>query len=258
MSLLGASPYMLRHTPLYGCIQIAGIHSAEEAHLLTRAGVHAIGIPLRLPINKEDISEDDAATLIAHAPEYPSIVGITYIDTASEASDFCHALGIRHLQLHGAISLAELAALRQLRPDIYIIKSIVIHPELHNLDRHKAGVEALLQSVKQLEPFVDAFITDTFNPATGASGATGCTHDWRISARIVDAAARPVILAGGLTPENVYDAICAVKPAGVDAHTSVENSNGFKSAQRIQRFVTEAQRGFAMQARTHGKNCPYP
>jgi phosphoribosylanthranilate isomerase len=88
--------------------------------------------------------------------------------------------------------------------------------------------------VSKLSPFVDAFITDTFDPRTGASGATGKTHDWRVSRRLVEISARPVILAGSLTPENVTRAILEVRRAGVDSHTDVEDSRGRKSREKVQ------------------------
>ena len=91
--------------------------------------------------------------------------------------------------------------------------------------------------VERLSPFVDAFIADTFDPATGASGATGRTHDWSVSRRLVELSRRPVILAGGLTPDNVAEAI---RPAGVDSHTGVEDSAGRKDREKVSRFVAEA------------------
>jgi phosphoribosylanthranilate isomerase len=69
-----------------------------------------------------------------------------------------------------------------------VIKSLVIGM------RDDKELEAMLN---ELSPFVDAFITDTFDPKTGASGATGKTHDWRVSRRLVELADRPVMLAGG-------------------------------------------------------------
>ena len=93
--------------------------------------------------------------------------------------------------------------------------------------------------------YVDAFITDTFDPVTGASGATGKTHDWEISRRIVEHSRHPVILAGGLTPENVGDAIRLVRPAGVDVHTGVEDDQGRKDRRRVEAFVTRARDAFA-------------
>jgi phosphoribosylanthranilate isomerase len=98
--------------------------------------------------------------------------------------------------------------------------------------------------VRELAELVDAFITDTFDPATGASGATGKTHDWQISRRLVEISPQPVILAGGLTPDNVREAILAVQPAGVDCHTGVEDASGRKDADKVRRFVAEARAGF--------------
>ncbi len=106
--------------------------------------------------------------------------------------------------------------------------------------------QALDATLSDSSPFVDAFITDTFDPKTGASGATGKTHDWRVSRRLVELADRPVILAGGLTPENVKRAILEVRPAGVDSHTGVEDTSGRKSREKVRKFLSEAYEGFAI------------
>ena len=99
--------------------------------------------------------------------------------------------------------------------------------------------------VQETAPYVAAYITDTFNPATGREGATGLTHDWSISRRLVELSPRPVILAGGLTPENVTDAIRAVRPAGADTHTGVEGPDGRKSAAKVRAFVEAARRAYS-------------
>ncbi|MBP2681380.1 MAG: phosphoribosylanthranilate isomerase, partial [Candidatus Krumholzibacteriota bacterium] len=99
--------------------------------------------------------------------------------------------------------------------------------------------------VDRFAPFVDAFLTDTFDESTGRWGATGKTHDWSVSRRLVERSSRPVILAGGLTPQNVARAIREVRPAGVDAHTGVEDSRGRKDRSLVERFVAEARRAFA-------------
>ena len=106
--------------------------------------------------------------------------------------------------------------------------------------------KALEVMVKELSPLVNAFITDTFDPKTAASGATGKTHDWSVSRRLVELSDRPVILAGGLTPENVKRAIQEVPPAGVDSHTGVEDSTGRKSREKVQKFLSEASEAFEL------------
>lgn len=103
----------------------------------------------------------------------------------------------------------------------------------------------LYESAKDLEPLVDAFITDTFDPKTGATGATGMLHDWSVSARIARSVSKPLILAGGLNPTNVYEAIMQVRPAAVDSHTGVEDSAKAKSRSLTSRFLSEARRAFS-------------
>ena len=107
-------------------------------------------------------------------------------------------------------------------------------------------MDELLQILKLFEPVVDASIIDNFDPASGASGATGKVHDWEISRRLVEISEKPVILAGGLNSENVFEAILKVKPAGVDAHTGLENLDGWKDKNKCLKFIKEANRAFSV------------
>ena len=218
-----------------GLVQIAGVADLEEGRGLLAAGVDWLGWPLRLPVNAEDVAEAEAARLVAALPPADRHVLITYEQTAAGAAAFCDAIGVRRLQLHGDIAAPELRRLRSLRPDLFVIKSLVV----------RAGNEAELHRLLALAaPWVDAFVTDTFDPATGAEGATGRTHDWRISRRLVEASPLPVILAGGLTADNVAEAIAAVRPAGVDSHTGVEGAGGRKDRALVERFVAAARDAF--------------
>lgn len=220
-------------------IQIAGVHDADEARMLCACGVEWIGIPLRLPVHREDLNDDAAAVVVRQCAGAGSIfVLITYLERAADIADLARRIGVRHVQIHGAISAGELLALRETLPGVVIIKSLIVFPG-------KEATPSLLEQVARLAPSVDAFITDTLNPATGASGATGLTHDWAVSREIVRASPRPVILAGGLTPDNVRTAIQTVRPAGVDCHTGVEDSDGRKDEALVRRFVAETRRAFA-------------
>ena len=218
-------------------IQIAGVIDAAEAQMLQQSGIHYLGFPLRLPVHREDLTEEAAAAIITSLA--PPVFGvlITYLHEASEIAAFCHALGARIVQLHGDIERDQLERLKTLDPNLTVIKSLVIGMG------HDKALEAW---VSKLSPLVDAFITDTFDPKTGASGATGKIHDWRVSRRLVELADKPVILAGGLTPENVKRAILEVRPAGVDSHTGVEDSGGRKSREKVCKFVSEAYEAFEL------------
>lgn len=224
---------MIPHCPL---IQIAGIIDQAEADMLCVAGVPLLGFPLRLPVNQEDLSEAAAATIIRGLRTPYEAVLITYLDQAEEILAFCAELGVSWVQLHGDISHEELSKLRLQHPELKIIKSLVV----------RAGNrDTLRETVQVLQDVCDYFITDTYDPDTGATGATGKTHDWAISRELVNLSTKPVILAGGLNAGNVREAILTVGPAGVDAHTGVESANGRKDPEQVRKFIHEAETAFA-------------
>ncbi|RMI14637.1 MAG: phosphoribosylanthranilate isomerase [Calditrichaeota bacterium] len=220
---------------MHGIIQIAGIIDRAEAEMLLAAGVDWLGFPFRLPVHREDISEAGAAEIIADLKPPHAAVLITYLNQAPEIADLCRRLGVRRVQLHGAVPTDEIRRLRRIMPELFILKSLIVTGD--NLPHLEAQVTAYA-------PLVDGFITDTYDPETGASGATGKTHDWRISRRLVELSPRPVMLAGGLRPENVREAIRQVRPAAVDAHTGVEAPSGRKDPHKVRQFVAEARAGF--------------
>lgn len=216
-------------------IQVAGIRDKEEAQMLMDLGVEYLGFPLRLPVNKEDLSEEEAAEVIKTIKPPHKAVLITYLDNADEINTFCNFLGVKIVQLHGGISPGELKRLKETAPGIEVIKSLVVRGD--NLDE-------LARMVTMLSQHCDMFITDTFDPSTGAEGATGKTHDWNISRRLVEISPKPVIIAGGLNPSNVKAAILATRPAGVDVHTGIEGADGRKDHYLTRKFLSETLKGF--------------
>ncbi len=140
------------------------------------------------------------------------------------------------VQLHGEIESQQVETLKQLSPNLQIIKSLIIKED---------NLKELEIQINRYSLLVDVFITDTFDPSTGRTGATGRTHNWNVSREIVKISPKPVILAGGLNPENVRDAINKVRPSGVDSHTGVEGAYGRKDAELVKKFISEAQKGFS-------------
>ena len=218
-------------------IQVAGIKDHAEADLLVQCGVRYLGFPLRLPVHQEDLTEEAASTIIRKLRPPHSGVLITYLDNAVEIVKFCKALGARRVQLHGDVCVDELARVKDLDPGLTVVKSLII-------GHH--SMEVLESMVNQMSDFVDGFITDTYDPHSGAWGGTGMLHDWHISKKLVQLSNRPIILAGGLTSENVREAILDVRPAGLDVHTGVEDASGRKNRKKVEHFVSEAQAGFQL------------
>ncbi|MFH0736608.1 MAG: phosphoribosylanthranilate isomerase [bacterium] len=218
-------------------IQIAGVIDQAEADLLIEAGTDYLGFPLRLPVNKEDLTEEEATLIIKNIPLPHKGVLITYLNDADEIIDFVNKLGVTVIQLHGGITKPELIKLKEKMPTLEVIKSLVIG---------EYKTEELKQIITELSPWIDAYITDTYDPATGASGATGKTHDWNISKELIKLSPKPVILAGGINHKNVREAILTVKPAGVDVHTGIEGKDGRKDPDLVHKFIKEANIAFSL------------
>lgn len=210
-------------------VQIAGVSTLEEALAAERAGADALGFTVRLPTGIHDgLTEAKARSIVAALPPFVSSVAITYVAGARAAVDLCRYLGASTLQLHGDFPTQDLPLIRAGLPHLKLIRAV-----------HVTGDEAIARA-RALERQVDAIILDTYDPATGRHGATGKTHDWSISREIVKASRVPVILAGGLNPDNVADAIAQVSPWGVDVHTGVEDADGTRNLAKLRRFIERA------------------
>lgn len=225
--------------PLEHRIQIAGIHDEKELGALLAAGVDDFAFPVGPWVRTPDCSDLDASKLAASLPEGKGAVAIVYLRLVEDIVGWWKTHShFTKLQLHADISLHDLQAVRTRLPGVYIIKSLIIGL------RSKSELE---REVLTMTPYVNAFITDTYDPVTGATGATGKTHDWMVSKFITDISPKPVILAGGLDDSNVADAIETVRPFAVDAHTGVEGKDGRKDPEKLMRFVTAAREAFKAQ-----------
>ena len=219
----------------FGAVQIAGVHDLDEALALAKAGIGFIGFPLGLRDGREDLGEAEAAAVVAALPRTVRAVLITYHDRAERICELAVRIGTPWVQLHHPVSTDELAAVRRRAPHLKLIRALVVR---------NGNTAELVDDIGATADLVDAYITDTFDPDTGRTGATGKPHDWRVSARLAQASPRPLILAGGLDPDNVREAIRTVRPDAVDAHTGVEGPDGRKDPARVRRFLAEARRAF--------------
>jgi phosphoribosylanthranilate isomerase len=98
--------------------------------------------------------------------------------------------------------------------------------------------DAILQTLDALHAHAERFVLDTYHPTL--LGGTGLTQDWSRLREVCACAPRPIMLAGGLTPENVADAIRAARPAGVDVSSGVEVAPGRKDPAKVRRFIHNA------------------
>ncbi len=210
-------------------VKVCCIASVAEARLAVSAGASALGLVSEMPSGPGVIDERLIAEIAAQVP--PPVE--TFLLTARQQADALveqqRTLGTTALQLVDHVPEAELRRLRRALPGVRLVQ--VIHV------REEASVDEALAAAA----LVDALLLDSGNPSLAVKelGGTGRVHDWRLSRRIREGAGVPVLLAGGLHPGNVAEAIAAVGPAGVDVCSGLRR-DGQLDAARLAAFVTAA------------------
>lgn len=210
-------------------VKVCGVRRVADALAAASLGVDAVGLLVGQRHRSEDFLDPDEAREIAKAlPPLVSAVLVTHIEDGAEVAKLALRIGASTIQMH---SDCDASAIRRVRSDVPYCKIIRAV--------HVTGPDAIAE-MKSLEDHVDAFVVDSVNLADDRVGGTGLTHDWALSRRAVLEVRRPIILAGGLKPTNVADAISAVRPYGVDANTGLRDSLGFKDRDKVAAFVKEA------------------
>jgi len=204
-------------------VKICGLMRAEDARTAAQAGADALGVILA-PGHRRSLTSKEAADVFAGAPEGIERVGVFVDAPLDEAVDAVQRAGLTEVQLHGSESPAYCAAVRTggVAP-VRVVKTFHVG----------AGFKA--RAIERYRGRVDAILLDT--QVEGAVGGTGRSFDWALVEQVP--AIAPVYLAGGLTPENVRDAVTQVRPEGVDVSSGVEQAAGSKSDEKMQRFVAE-------------------
>jgi phosphoribosylanthranilate isomerase len=207
---------------------VCGNRSARDVRLAIEAGADAVGFVVASPESPRDLAPSQAAALAARAGPFVQTVLVTREAQPARLAALQGACGMDALQVHGVRDAGAARAVRKA-----VMGKLVL----------AVGVrEGAVALARELGPHADALLLDTPR-ADGRTGGAGEVHDWRTSARIVRALATPAILAGGLTPRNVGEAIAAVKPYAVDVSSGVEDARGAaKSAARVSAFVREVRR----------------
>ena len=200
--------------------KICCIRSLDEAQRAIKAGASSIGFIGMVPPTPRTITDMAIAEIVRALPPNTSTVLVTASVTAEVISNQLRRTGTHKVQLSGQISLPEIRKLSVLEPSIPRTKVV-----------HVNGPEAL-GALAHYSEWVDAFLLDSGNPtaANPEYGGTGRPHDWSISAQFVQQSTRPVDLAGGLTPDNVAQAIALVNPSGIDVCSGVRTDDQLDDA----------------------------
>ena len=209
-------------------VKICGIRSLDEAKGVIEAGADALGFHVELDHSRCPVAAATASGIISKLPPFISSVVVTSETDPKKLLLIMKSTGATTLQLHKEVSPETVNAVKSVffNTKIYVAISVTS--------------DESIAIAKNFENSADTVILDSVNKETGARGGTGKTHDWSISRKIVESTSLRVILAGGLNPGNVVDAIKAVRPYAVDVNSGVSNPDGTKDFLRVKGFVERA------------------
>ena len=200
-------------------IKICGVNHLDDALKAVECGADAIGI-IFVEKSPRYASLTDARVIAESMPPFVTVVGLFMDASAKEVKEALKVVPLNLLQFHGDESPEYCDQFGM--PYIKVLRM-----------RENVNVVAFAQEY----PNAAGILLDTYK--MGVGGGTGHTFDWNL---IPEDVPLPLILAGGLTPENVASAVETVKPYAVDVSSGVESEPAIKDHKKIEQFIKEVQR----------------
>ncbi len=197
-------------------VKICGITNIEDARHASACGADALGFVF-YPGSPRFVDPDQARRIIAELPPFITTVGLFVNETPARIREMVEFCGLNTVQLHGDEEPEQCDY-----PPCRVIKALRLQDDMDETAFTSYQVSALL---------LDAYVPDRF-------GGTGKRCDWDKAAKV--AASHRVILAGGLSPDNVAEAVCKVHPYGVDVSSGVERTPGQKDPEKVAMFIRMA------------------
>jgi phosphoribosylanthranilate isomerase len=206
-------------------VKICGITRKEDLDVAAAAGADAVGFVVGVASSPRNLSLTEAERLIRQVPPFVKSVLVTVPRSIDDFAAY-EKLNPDAIQIHGE-NLDAAASVRLKLPNTMLIGAVNAH------------LDSDLEAVSRAAKLFDAVLIDSF--ADGLYGGTGVVHDWELSRRVKQVVQpKPLILAGGLNPENVAEAVRTVEPYAVDVSSGVEQQPGIKSNQKIVEFIKNA------------------
>jgi phosphoribosylanthranilate isomerase len=210
-------------------VKICGMRDKESISMAVKHGADAVGFITEVPVNTHRrIDRETAKELAAYVPPFVTSIMVFMPDNLKNALELIDFVKPDAVQVHSALSTDELISLKA-QSRVKIIKMINITNE--------TSVRDTLDYITALKGIVDAVLLDS--SAGGKSGGTGIVHDWTKSREITVHSPLPVILAGGLHPGNVADAVSTVRPFAVDTVSGVETDRKIDE-EKVKMFIKKA------------------
>ena len=223
-----AGSQMLQTSLPFPRIKICGIKDMDSVRMAVRYGADAGGFITEVPVNTpRKVDRQIARDLVAGTPPFVTTVMVCMPDDLEQALELIEYVRPDVVQVHSSMAVEDLQGIKE---SVRLKLIATVH-----IDRD-TDVEDTLAYISQLEHTADAILLDT--KVDGKTGGTGAVHDWTISQAITAGSPLPVMLAGGLKPENVAEAVRTVRPYAVDTASGVETS-GSKDEDKVKTFIQQ-------------------
>ena len=210
-------------------IQMAGIRNIEDAIMCAECGVSIIGLLVGQAYTSDDFISKELARDIKNAlPNNIKTTLITHLENAEEIIKIADFIDVDYIQLHSHLPESEVKIIREALPLKKLLRLI-----------HIGSDGKILNDIDSIE-YADFYFTDSINLETNQVGGTGLTHNLETDKKLVESLGKPVFIAGGLTPENVAEAVKTCKPFGVDVNSGCRGSDGNRDKNKVLAFVKNA------------------
>jgi phosphoribosylanthranilate isomerase len=208
-------------------VKICCIANVDEAALAVECGASALGLVSQMPSGPGVIKDEHIAAIASTVPPSIGTFLLTSRQSVPDIVEQQHFCRTNTIQICDHLTIGTHRDLKNTLPGISVVQVI-----------HVTGPESIEEAAR-VAPHVDAILLDSGNQklAVKELGGTGRTHDWTLSRAIRERIGIPLFLAGGLTPENVQQAIEEVAPFGVDLCSGV-HTDGKVDPTKLRRFFT--------------------
>jgi phosphoribosylanthranilate isomerase len=220
-------------------IKICANTNLADAALATELGADAVGFVFAPSPRQVTVAQ--VAAITPHLPQNIERIGVFYTLDPAEIIAAVRQAHLTGVQLHGGYSASLVTALNAEFP----AGLRIIQTNHWRIGAQNANTFASELSTLSLIPAIDAVLVDSRTAA--ASGGTGVPFDWQAArSAMISLGTKPLILAGGLTPANVAEAITTLHPFGVDVASGVESHPGQKDPTRLKAFIAAARASTAL------------
>lgn len=210
-------------------IKICGMKDRISVRMAVRNCADAVGFITEVPVDTpRNITRETARDLVACTPPFVTSVMVCIPDDPAQATELIDYVQPDAVQIHNYMAIEELNQIKT-TTHVKLIKTVPIDQD--------TDIGNTIAYISRLQHTADAILLDT--KIDGRTGGTGAVHDWTISQAITAGSPLPVILAGGLKPENVAEAIRTVRPYAVDTASGVE-TGGNKDEDKVRTFIRQA------------------